>query len=219
MLTLKIALLVASYLLGSVSTALIIGRLFYNTDIRKHGSGNAGATNAGRVLGKKAGIVVFIFDAIKGFLGVNLVLFSSAYISHSDAYINFQILLGLTAVLGHIFPVYYGFKGGKGVATFFGVFIAIAPQASLIVMAVFAVSLLLTKYVSLSSMLAAFSFPVFLILVKQPSNLNLVLFGFIAFVLLLITHQKNIERLARHEEHKVGFLTKKYIAHNFQFDH
>ena len=122
----NILITILAYLLGSIPTSIWISRSFFNIDIRDYGSGNAGATNTFRVLGIKAGIVVFVVDILKGFLAVNLIYLTDFYIPDSGDYINIQLLLGIAAMLGHIFPIYAGFRGGKGVATLFGVICAIS---------------------------------------------------------------------------------------------
>ncbi|MDA3780608.1 MAG: glycerol-3-phosphate acyltransferase, partial [Bacteroidales bacterium] len=128
----NIIIIIVAYLLGSIPTSVWLGRYFYKLDIREHGSGNAGATNTFRVLGIKAGIIVFIVDILKGFVAVNLIHFTHYYIPHSGDYINIQLLLGIATIIGHIFPIYVGFRGGKGVATLFGVICAISLYPTLI---------------------------------------------------------------------------------------
>lgn len=200
----NIIITIVAYLLGSIPTSVWISRGFYKIDIRDYGSGNAGATNTFRVLGVKAGIVVFIVDILKGFIAVNLIHFTNYYIPHSGDYINIQLLLGIAAMLGHIFPIYVGFKGGKGVATLFGVICAISLYPTLIMAGVFFVTLILTRYVSLSSMISGFSFPVLIIVVFKETTPSLIIFSLIMAVLMLFTHQKNIERLLRKEEKKAN---------------
>ncbi len=200
---LNIVLVIAAYLMGSIPTSVWIGKIFYGIDIREHGSGNAGTTNTFRILGIKAGIPVFIFDVFKGWASVKLIYFSDYYIPASGDYINIQLLFGLAALLGHIFPVYVGFKGGKGVATLFGIIVGIHPSAALILVGIFAVTLVFSRYVSLSSMIAGFSFPVVIILIFNTTTLSLIIFSMIIAVLLLLTHQKNIERLLKREESKL----------------
>ena len=196
-------------MLGSVPTSVWIGKQFYNIDIREHGSRNAGSTNAIRMLGWKAGLIVLIFDIFKGWLAVNLIRLTDYYIPETGDYINFQLLLGIAAIIGHIFPVYVGFKGGKGVATLLGFVLAIDPATTLICIGVFITALILTKYVSLSSMIAGFSFPLLVIFVFKTTTPSLIIFSLIVSVLLLFTHQKNIERLIRKEENKALFLMRK----------
>lgn len=205
----NIAILLLAYLLGSIPTSIWIGRSFFNVDIREHGSKNAGSTNAIRILGWKAGLSVLIFDIFKGWLAVNLIHITDYYIPETGNFINFQLLLGIAAIMGHIFPVYVGFRGGKGVATLLGFVLAIDPLTTLICVGVFILVLVITKYVSLSSMIAGFSFPVLVIFVFKTTTPSLVLFSLIISVLLLFTHQKNIERLLRNEENKALFLMSK----------
>jgi glycerol-3-phosphate acyltransferase PlsY len=201
----NIIIIIVAYLLGSIPTSVWLGRYFYKLDIREHGSGNAGATNTFRVLGIKAGIIVFIVDILKGFVAVNLIHFTHYYIPHSGDYINIQLLLGIATIIGHIFPIYVGFRGGKGVATLFGVICAISLYPTLIMAGVFFVTLIITKYVSLSSMVAGLSFPILIIVVFNTTTTSLVIFSLIIAILMLFTHQKNIERLLRKEESKADF--------------
>ena len=204
-----ILFILLAYLIGSVPTAVWVGRVFYGIDIREHGSGNAGATNTFRVLGKKAGVPVLLFDVFKGWLVVQFAYLSKDILLLSnDQNINFQLALGVSALVGHIFPIYVGFKGGKGVATLLGLVIAVAPEAALYAIVIFIVILLLTKYVSLSSMIAGFSFPILIIVVLQTSALSLTIFSMVIAILLLFTHQKNIERLISREESKANLKVK-----------
>ena len=201
----NILITILAYLLGSIPTSIWISRSFFNIDIRDYGSGNAGATNTFRVLGTKAGIVVFIVDILKGFLAVNLIYLTDYYIPDSGDYINIQLLLGIAAMLGHIFPIYAGFRGGKGVATLFGVICAISFYPALIMAGIFVLTLVITRYVSLSSMVSGLSFPVLIIVVFKETTSSLVIFSLIMAVLMLFTHQKNIERLLNKEEKKANF--------------
>lgn len=211
--SINILALILAYLLGSIASAVWIGQIFYGTDVREYGSGNSGATNAFRVLGKKAGIAVLLIDSSKGWLSVNLaILLHAVGISHllpgTGPFVDFQLALGIAALLGHIFPVYVGFRGGKGIATLLGIILAVHPQAALASIAVFIVVLLITRYVSLSSMVAATAFPVVVILVFETAVSSLVIFSLIIAILVLITHQKNIERLLRKEESKANLFGK-----------
>jgi acyl phosphate:glycerol-3-phosphate acyltransferase len=203
-----IAILVA-YLLGSIPTSVWVGRFFYGIDIRQHGSGNAGATNTFRVLGAKAGIPVFIFDVLKAFVAVNLVTFIDYFTPETSAFINMQLGLGCAAVLGHIFPIYVGFKGGKGVASLFGVVLAIHPEAAMISSGIFFGMLVVSKYVSLSSMIAGISFPIIIIGFYHTTIVSLVVFSLTISILLLFTHQKNIERLLKNQESKANLFKKR----------
>ncbi len=194
-----------AYLLGSIPSSVWIGRAFYGIDIREHGSGNAGTTNTFRVLGVKPGIVVFILDILKGALAVSALYLTNAFERGTVTFTNVQLLLGALAVLGHIFPIYVGFKGGKGVATLLGVVLAIHPLAALISFAVFTVVLIATKYVSLSSMIGGLVFPFSILLIFRETNITLIVFSIIISILLLLTHQKNIVRLVARQESKVSF--------------
>src|ERR1041385_5264657 len=157
-----LALLIA-YLLGSIPSAVWIGKWFYGVDVREHGSGNAGATNTFRVLGKKAGIPVLLFDIFKGWASVMMVGFVTEAPPHTDDYVNIQIVLGVTAVVGHIFPIFAAFRGGKGIATLFGVILAVHPYACLVASGVFLLVFLAFNYVSLGSICAGVAFPFIII--------------------------------------------------------
>lgn len=193
---------VVSYLLGSIPTSVWVGKLFYGVDVREQGSGNAGATNTFRVLGAKAAIPVFIIDVLKAYVAAKLVVFFP-YLPHTPMYINLQLLFGILAVVGHIFPIYAGFKGGKGVASLLGVTLAISPISALLALAVFVVVLLITHCVSLGSMLAGCSYPLFVFFVEKTDIISLQVFSVIFAVLLLVTHRKNIARLRNGEEKKM----------------
>lgn len=206
----RVLLLVGAYLLGSIPSSVWIGRRFYGVDVREHGSGNAGFTNTVRVLGWKAGLPVFLADILKGYLAVSLAHFTTGLVPGSIAFINFQLLLGAAGVLGHIFPIYVGFKGGKGVATLLGLLLAIQPQVTLICMGIFVVVFLSTRYVSLSSMAAGIAFPILNIFVFHTSAISLVVFSMIVSILLLLTHQKNIERLLNKEESRARIIKRRH---------
>lgn len=203
--------LILAYLMGSIPTAVWVGKAFYDIDVREYGSGNAGATNTFRVLGKKAGIPVLIVDCFKGLGAVSLIyLFAEEPISN-DAFVNYQLALGITAVIGHIFPVFAGFRGGKGIATLLGIMLAIHTKGALLSMGVFILVFAITKFVSLGSMVAAISFPFVIILVFHSTVPSLIVFSMFIAILVLITHQKNIERLVRREESKANFSIKNLI--------
>jgi glycerol-3-phosphate acyltransferase PlsY len=202
--------LLAAYLVGSIPSAVWIGRTFYNIDVREYGSGNAGATNTFRVLGKKAGIVVLIMDVMKGFLAVKLAYFMGDYDKQSPEFIDFEIALAVCGLLGHIFPVYVGFRGGKGVATMLGILIGIHPQAALICACTFIVTLYLSGYVSLSSMISGITFPV-VIMVFYSVNSSINIFSLAVAILILVTHQRNIERIIRREESRVKWFRKGFF--------
>lgn len=205
---LNVSLLLVSYLLGSISFSILAGKLSKGIDVREYGSGNAGATNTFRVLGKKAGIVVLMLDILKGFLAVSLVSFT-IYSKSTEMYINLQLALGIAAVLGHIFPIYVGFRGGKGVATLLGFMIAVFPQAALISIAVFLFTLLFTKYVSLGSIVAGLFFPFGVYFLSHTVLPTMMIFAIFVPIVLITTHQRNIERLIKGEENKVKIRKKK----------
>jgi len=204
----KIGSLIAAYLLGSIPSSVWIGKYFYGIDVREYGSGNAGATNTFRVLGKKAGIPVLIIDVLKGWLSVNIAYLSN-YKPGSESFVNFELVLGIAALIGHIFPIYVGFRGGKGIATLLGILLALHIQAALVSMSVFLIVLLLFNYVSLGSMIAALLFPLSMIFVFKTTIPSLIIFSIAVAVLVILTHQKNIIRLIKKEESKINLFGKK----------
>ncbi|GGH03145.1 glycerol-3-phosphate 1-O-acyltransferase PlsY [Mucilaginibacter phyllosphaerae] len=208
----SISALILAYLFGSIPTAVWIGQAFYNIDVREYGSGNAGATNTFRVLGKKAGIPVMLLDILKGWTATNLAYMVGTATTgpfNSVAFVNLQLALGVAAVMGHLFPVFAGFRGGKGIATLFGMILAINLPAALLCVAVFITTLLITRYVSLSSILAGFIYPIGITFVFHVSVKSVIIYGMCIFILVLVTHQKNIERLLKGKESKVNLFKKK----------
>ena len=208
----SISALILAYLFGSIPTAVWIGQAFYGIDVREYGSGNAGATNTFRVLGKKAGIAVMILDILKGYTATNLAYLIGLSVTgpqDSVQFVNYQLALGVTAVMGHLFPVFAGFRGGKGIATLFGMILAVHTGAALLCVLTFVVVLLISKYVSLSSILSGFSFPLSIIFIFQSPIRSVVLYGMCICVLILVTHQKNIERLLKGKESKVNLFKRK----------
>ncbi|HAW20669.1 MAG TPA: acyl-phosphate glycerol 3-phosphate acyltransferase [Flavobacteriales bacterium] len=203
--------LVLAYLIGSIPTAVWIGKIFYDTDVREYGSGNAGATNTFRVLGKVAGIPVLLIDCLKGFGAVKLVLVFAEEPISTAAFVNYELALGITAVIGHIFPIFAGFRGGKGIATLLGVMLAIHYQGALGALMVFVVVFAVTRFVSLGSMCAALAFPFIIVLVYRSTVPSLIVFSMFIAILVLITHQKNIERLFRREESKANISIRNLI--------
>lgn len=192
-----------AYLLGSIPTAIWIGKRFHNIDVREHGSGNAGATNVIRVLGWKTGIPVLIIDIAKGWLAAMLPVILNLADKNTALLTNLQIFAGIIAITGHILPVFAGFRGGKGVATVFGVFLAIQPLLTISCMGVFLVMLITTGIVSISSMTAGLSFPLFLFLLFNTPSLLFKIFAIIVATALIVTHRKNIGRIWRGEENKL----------------
>ena len=168
----EVLLIVLAYLIGSIPTAVWVSKAFFGFDIREYGSGNSGATNTYRVLGPKWGTLVMVVDMLKAIAAVKLA-FLLPYSFESEIYlVNMQLGLGLAAVLGHIFPVWADFRGGKGVASLFGMVLGIQPNVALCCVGVFILVLYLTRWVSLSSILASIAFPIFiLVILNEPEKL------------------------------------------------
>ena len=185
-------IILLAYCIGSIPTALIVSKSFFGIDIREYGSGNMGATNTFRVLGPKYGTVVMTIDMLKGVAAVKLFLLLPYYTDpiHSTDLMNLQIGLGLAAVLGHIFPLWADFKGGKGIATLFGMVLAIQPYVAVACVGVFLLVLYTTRFVSLSSMLAGIAFAVFILYIfDEPEQLYRI-FAVTVALLVLLTHQR-----------------------------
>jgi len=201
-----LALLVA-YLLGSIPTALWVGRRFFGlADIREHGSGNAGATNTFRVLGPKAGTAVLLVDALKGFVAAYFLpqwlVAQGAIAPEHELY--YKLACGVLAIVGHIYPVFAQFRGGKGVATVLGMMLGVAPATVGVCLLVFIAMLLLFRYVSLASMTAGVAFALLQLLpLFQPAQSFMVYVGFVLAVLLIYTHRANIGRLRAGTESRV----------------
>jgi glycerol-3-phosphate acyltransferase PlsY len=197
-----ILLIISAYLIGSIPTSVWVGKIFFKLDVRDHGSGNAGATNTIRVLGWKAGLPVFIFDVFKGWMAVMLAVFFVSDQFGSDQLVYLKIALAAAVVLGHVFPVLAGFRGGKGVATLLGVGIALYPIAVWIVLAIFIAILLITGYVSLGSITGAILFPFIEIFLFKQENIWLIGLSILVAIFIPFTHRKNIKRLLKGEESK-----------------
>ena len=186
-------LVIAAYLIGSIPMGLIFGKLFWKKDLRQYGSHNIGATNAWRILGRKAGLLVFIFDFLKGQLGV---LLGACMFASPGA----MVVGGLFAMLGHMFPIFIGFKGGKGVATALGVIAALMPKVTAIVFIVWLVLTLITRYVSVASIVAAVLTPILAAAFREP--IIYFLFALVAAVVIVFRHRENIQRLKAGHENK-----------------
>ncbi len=195
--------LIIGYLLGSVPFALVVGRLFFKTDVRKHGSKNLGGCNTGRVLGKKAGLMVMALDLLKATLAIYLA-------SHFDNRDVTMILAGLAAAIGHCYPLFAGFKGGKAVAALYGFLFGMGlfTECSLCVfflpLIVFLVVLYLSKIVSLSSIFGALSSTIYLVASTDSQLLWSV--SVILTLIVIVRHKANIERMIRKEEHKISWM-------------
>ncbi len=199
---LKIILsVIIGYILGSLNASLIVGKLFYKKDVREHGSMSAGATNTLRTLGKGAAIAVTVFDVLKG---ISACLIGQYLVGYIENYGMVGIYLaGLGAVLGHNWPLFFGFKGGKGVLTTFSVILYISPVPALISLGIFVIVVILTKYVSLGSIVGAISWPIISIFFNLPA-FGLVVAVFMV-VLIVFRHKPNIERLLNGTEKKLSF--------------
>ena len=207
-----VAIMIGAYLLGSIPSAVWIGKKYYGIDIREHGSKNAGTTNMLRVLGKRAALPVFIIDYFKGFLAVTL----TSLMRYDDAIdnntiINLRIIATFFVVLGHIFPIFAGFKGGKGVATLLGAGTGIYPPVLILSFAVWCVVFAIWHFVSLASMVAGCSYPIFVFIFSTMTydesapfdNIPFIVFSWVVAVLLIWTHRKNITRLREGTESKI----------------
>jgi glycerol-3-phosphate acyltransferase PlsY len=212
---------VLSYLVGSIPTSIILSKLLRGIDIRQHGSGNAGGTNVFRVLGWKWGVLTIILDAVKGAIVVVVVArlyldnFPFNNITPFDDFTVVQIICGIAAVIGHVWTVFAGFRGGKGIATALGFLITLITIDMLLVLAVFTLTVTLSRYISLGSMMAAVSLPIILIVRENLFGVNIpgyntILPFVIGLVLLVLyTHRKNIDRLIKGSESKISLFKKK----------
>ncbi len=196
-------LVLIAYLIGSIPTSVWISKAIFNIDIRDYGSGNPGATNTFRVLGSKWGSIVMIVDVTKGIIATSLYITMPFYLTDELARTNFMIVLGLASVIGHIFPIWAGFRGGKGVATILGMALAIQPIVALICLLVFLFTLITTRFVSLSSLIAGVAFMVLILFIFNEKETMYRLFAIIVALMVIITHQKNISRLLKGTENKV----------------
>ena len=191
-----------AYLLGSIPTAVWVGKAFYGVDVRESGSGNAGATNTIRVLGLKAGIPVLLIDVFKGLAAVLLAALIHRYFGGEEVSALLLLAVATAAVLGHTFPLFAGFRGGKGVATLLGLGFGIYPWAALGALIIFIVVLLISGYVSLSSMSAGIAFPFLVIFLFPADHILFTVLSIAVAVFLPITHRKNIKRLLNGTESK-----------------
>lgn len=206
---LAIAGILLAYLLGSIPSAVWVGKAFFDVDVRNEGSGNAGATNTIRVLGAKAGVPVLLMDVLKGWLAVFLAwYFIPEYFTDLHA-TYYRIVAAAAVVLGHVFPIFAGFRGGKGIATLLGVGIALYPLAVLVVIGVFVSVLLISGYVSLGSITGAVSFPLIVIFLFNPHSLPLIILAVFVGIFVPVTHRKNIKRLLNGTESKFTLKKKK----------
>ncbi len=211
-------LLIIAYLLGSIPSAVWIGKRYYGIDIREHGSKNAGTTNMLRVLGRRAAIPVFALDFLKGFVAVTIIdlvkyddVFANAPNENWFYMLRFAALF--CAVLGHIFPIFAGFRGGKGVATLVGGVVAVNAPLVLLCVGVWIIVLMVTHYVSLASMIAGICYPIFTLTSPKVGHLPpFIIFSLVVAILLIYTHRKNIQRLKAGTESKIYVWKRKQQA-------
>lgn len=199
-----------AYFIGSIPTAFWVGKYFHGIDIREHGSKNAGATNTFRVLGKKSGWLVLTVDVLKGVASATLPYwFQSQLIGFKDELLIMQLSASFSAVFGHVFPIFAGFRGGKGVATSLGIVIGLNPIAAAICLGVFLFVFIFSKYVSLGAITAAFVFPFVSYFILKNDIRIMIIFTIVLSFLVIVAHRKNITRLLRGEENKMNLLRKK----------
>lgn len=190
-------IIIVSYLLGSIPSGLIVGKAFYGIDIREHGSGNLGGTNTFRTLGKKAGMIVTAADILKGTLASALPIMFGV-----DGQID-PLIAGMIAVVGHMYPVFANFKGGKAVATSGGVLLACAPVMFLVMVVVFLLSLYITKFVSLSSIIASIVAVIYAVIAKEPL---LIIVVSLLSLFVIYRHRANIKRIINKTEPKIKWM-------------
>ena len=210
------AILILSYLVGSIPGSLLVGQLIYKVDLRQHGSGNPGATNAYRILGWKAGLLATVIDMGKGFVSARFIASLRldalpAFLAGSNGWLILALLAGVAAVMGHMFPIFAHFKGGKGVNTAAGILLAVTPLNMLITFLAFCLVLWSTRYVSLSSMTAAATYPVSLILQKYvfgdtELEMSLIIFGVVLAFIIIGAHHSNIRRLLAGKENRISWV-------------
>jgi len=200
-----------AYILGSIPTAIWLGRYTKGIDIREHGSHNAGATNTFRVLGKRAGWTVLFIDVIKGTLAANLphVFPDSLFWGYKDELLILQLIAGFIAVFGHVFPLFANFRGGKGVATSLGIVLGINPPSAAVCLSIFLLVFLTTRYVSLGAIISALCFPIVSYYFIHDDTRIMIIFTVVLGVLVIWAHRKNIDRLLKGTENRMNLFTKK----------
>jgi glycerol-3-phosphate acyltransferase PlsY len=203
-----IAVLLA-YFIGSIPSAIWVSKWFFGVDVRDYGSNNAGATNTFRVIGRVAGFTVLFFDILKGWISVKILTSLILYEPQSSEFINMQLVVGITAVLGHVFPIYEKFQGGKGVATLMGIILAINFSAAIGCVVIFLLIFIFTSYVSLGAIVAAIFFPIITIFIIRVESISVVYFSIFISILVILTHKPNIYRLLNKDENKMKIKLKK----------
>ena len=198
------------YMLGSIPSAVWVGKFFHGIDIREHGSKNAGATNTFRVFGNKSGTIVLAMDILKGYAAASIpLLLSHMYIGFKDEVLILQLTASFCAIMGHVFPVLAKFKGGKGVASTLGIIIAINPETAFICLGCFIVVFIVWKYVSLGAIVASVLFPFVSYFFMLEDARIMIIFSIMISLIVLLSHRKNMQRLLRGEENKMNFLKRK----------
>ena len=207
---LLIIIILLGYFIGSIPTAVWVGKAFHGMDIREHGSKNAGATNTFRVLGKRSGWLVLIVDVSKGVLAACLPhFFSDLLEGYKDEFLILQLCGSFSAVFGHVFPIFANFRGGKGVATSLGIVIGINPYAALVCLAIFLIVFISSRYVSLGAIISALCFPFVSYFMIQEDARIMIVFTVVLGFMVTLAHRKNIERLWKGEENKMNLFAKK----------
>ena len=203
-----IAVLLA-YFIGSIPSAIWVSKWFFGVDVRDYGSNNAGATNTFRVIGRVAGFTVLFFDILKGWVSVKILTSLILYEPQSLEFINMQLVVGITAVIGHVFPIYEKFQGGKGVATLMGIILAINFSAAIGCVVIFLLIFIFSSYVSLGAIVAAIFFPIITIFIIRVESISVVYFSIFISILVILTHKPNIYRLLNKDENKMKINLKK----------
>ena len=203
-----IAVLLA-YFIGSIPSAVWVSKWFFGVDVRDYGSNNAGATNTFRVIGRVAGFTVLFFDILKGWVSVKILTSLILYEPQSSEFINMQLVVGITAVIGHVFPIYEKFQGGKGVATLMGIILAINFSAAIGCVVIFLLIFIFSSYVSLGAIVAAIFFPIITIFIIRVESISVVYFSIFISILVILTHKPNIYRLLNKDENKMKIKLKK----------
>lgn len=203
-----------AYVLGSMPFSVWIGKLFYGIDVRDHGSKNAGATNTFRVLGRKAAIPVLCLDILKGLLAASLIYIfeknaAEYQLAHdTSSFVFIKIFCGIMAIVGHLYPVFAQFRGGKGVATLFGVIIGLNPEGALIGFSFFLIVFFIFNYISLGSIIGSLVYLMYSIFIDNEDRNAMIVFAVLQFLLMIITHWNNIKRLRSGTENKVFLKSK-----------
>lgn len=190
-----------AYIIGSFSSSYVLGKVLKKTDIRAYGSGNAGATNAVRVFGKKIGALAFILDVLKGVLAV--------YIGNMLLGYNGKLIAGFFVVAGHNWPIFLRFRGGKGIATSFGILLSIHWPTAIAILLVFIVVAVISRYISLSSIASAIVAPIAVIIMKKPFDTNFFVMTSLLAILAIFRHRENIKRLLEGKEYRIGEKAKR----------